>query len=386
MPTAVQIDRVAALRANPFFGSLPEGDLAQLAPLLREIRVAEGEFVVREGEVASEVFVIDEGEVQVLKRDTHDDQFHQIRRLGAGETIGEFALVAPGPRSASVRALCPTRLYVLDAAAVNGARDAHAALRAHLVQAIAQRLRETTDVTVRALSLQVAMGRFLTFIIVLLTLYAYVLSGITQIAAVVSSTTLVTLGVLAIIIGSALMMMRRLGYPLRFYGVTTDNWRPAVRESIALTVLACALVVALKWLVLHLGPGGAGKPLFDPYASLNLASVAPVAARTTLFIMAALYVLHAPLQEFLVRGCLQSPLQHFLADAGGRWAAILASNLIFSAFHLYISFGFAVLTFVPGLFWGWLYARHGTLTGVALSHAMLGVWAVFVVGIEGVVR
>ena len=33
---------------------------------------------------------------------------------------------------------------------------------------------------------------------------------------------------------------------------------------------------------------------------------------------------------------------------------------------------------------GWLYARHRTLVGVALSHALSGLWAVFVVGIEGV--
>ena len=41
--------------------------------------------------------------------------------------------------------------------------------------------------------------------------------------------------------------------------------------------------------------------------------------------------------------------------------------------------------FLPGLFWGWLYARHGTLIGVSVSHILLGLWTVFVVGIEGVV-
>ena len=100
--------------------------------------------------------------------------------------------------------------------------------------------------------------------------------------------------------------------------------------------------------------------------------------------MAVLYTFHAPFQEFVVRGCLQGSLQEFLRGTYRQSVAVVGSNLIFAAFHLYLSLGFAVLTFVPGLLWGWLYRRHGTLVGVALSHVLVGLWAVFVVGIEGV--
>ncbi|PON16315.1 hypothetical protein C2W62_19100 [Candidatus Entotheonella serta] len=42
---------------------------------------------------------------------------------------------------------------------------------------------------------------------------------------------------------------------------------------------------------------------------------------------------------------------------------------------------FSVATFFFGLFWGWLYARHGTLIGPIISHALLGFWALYILGI-----
>jgi CRP-like cAMP-binding protein len=376
-------DRLGILAANPFFGTLPEKDLLRIAPLLREVSVPPGDFLLREGERAAEVFIIDDGEVQILKRDPVDGRLQEISRLGPGESVGELALIDERPRSASVRALRLTRLYALSVSDVAEA-GAAAVIRSRLTQAVSRRLRHTNEVTAQALKLQLAMGRFLTFIIFLLSLYAYVLSGLSRFAAGRSSTTPMTLGLSILLIGASFVMMRRLGYPLSFYGLTTRGWRRAVVEGVLLTIPFCGLVVMLKWLLLRVAWGVADAPILDPFAALNMA-VIPGAGAGTLVLMATLYAIHAPLQEYLVRGTLQSPLQHFLGGAGGHWSPIIASNLIFSAFHLYLSFGFALVTFLPGLFWGWLYARHGTLVGVCVSHIILGLWTVFVVGIEGIV-
>ena len=374
-------DRLGLLAANPFFGALPETDLARIAPLLREVSIPSGDFLVREGDRAVEVFIIDDGEVQILKRQ-NDGHLQEISRLGPGQSVGELALIDQRPRSASARATRATRLYALSVADVADSGSA-AVLRTLLTEAVTRRLRDTNEVTAQALALQLAMGRFLTFVIFLLSLYAYVLSGLSRFAAQSSSTTPITLGLSVGMIAVSFMMMRRLGYPLAFYGLTTHNWRRAVIESVVFTIPLCAVVVALKWVLLRVAYEAAEKSVFEPFSALNMAAM-PDAGIGLLLVMAAIYAFHAPLQEFLVRGTLQSPLQQFLAGAGGHWSPIIASNLIFSAFHLYISFGFALATFLPGLFWGWLYHRHGTLVGVSVSHIMLGLWTVFVVGIEGV--
>jgi CRP-like cAMP-binding protein len=376
-------NRLGILAANPFFGTLPQTDLARIAPLLREVSVPPGDFLLREGERAVEVYIIDDGEVQVLKRHPSDGRMQEISRLGPGQSVGELALIDEAPRSASVRAVRATRLYALSISDV-AETSAGAVIRTRLTQALAHRLRDTNELTVQALALQLAMGRFLTFVIFLLSLYAYVLSGLSRFAAASGSTTPITLGLSIGLIVVSFVMMRRLGYPLAFYGLTTRGWRRAVLEGVVLTIPLCGVVVVLKWLLMRVAWGVSDAPIFDPFAALNMAA-SPTAGAGTLLVMATIYALHAPLQEYLVRGTLQSPLQQFLGGTGGHWSPIIASNLIFSAFHLYISFGFALVTFLPGLFWGWLYARHGTLIGVSVSHILLGLWTVFVVGIEGVV-
>ena len=181
---------------------------------------------------------------------------------------------------------------------------------------------------------------------------------------------------------TVLNFVRRLGFPVGFYGLTLAGWRRAVAESLAATFAVCALVVALKWSLVRAGVSP-GHALFEPSAAINAATAAQRPVGLWLA-MAILYTVHAPFQEFIVRGCLQGALQEFLRGTYGQSVAVIGSNLIFSAFHLYLSLGFAVVTFVPGLLWGWLYRRHGTLVGVAVSHVLVGLWAVFVVGIEGV--
>ena len=95
--------------------------------------------------------------------------------------------------------------------------------------------------------------------------------------------------------------------------------------------------------------------------------------------LAAAYVVFAPLQELIYRGGVQGSLSHFLTGPRREWLAIVGANIIFSAAHLYVSPGLAVMAFVAGLFWGWLYARQGTLVGVSVSHVLLGFWAFEVV-------
>jgi membrane protease YdiL (CAAX protease family) len=49
--------------------------------------------------------------------------------------------------------------------------------------------------------------------------------------------------------------------------------------------------------------------------------------------------------------------------------------------HLHMSFLFATLAFLPGLFWGWLFSRRRNLVGVTLSHAVVGGYVFFILGV-----
>ena len=139
-----------------------------------------------------------------------------------------------------------------------------------------------------------------------------------------------------------------------------------------------AATTVLKIVLVRTVPSLRGVPVFwlggllDPTASSSDAWFA--------FAMSLAYVSMVPLQEFIARGALQSPLQRFLVGPHATNLAIVIANSIFSAAHLYLSTPFALIALVPGLLWGWLYARHGTLVAPIVSHALIGWWTLFVLG------
>ena len=60
--------------------------------------------------------------------------------------------------------------------------------------------------------------------------------------------------------------------------------------------------------------------------------------------------------------------------------SLVLANALFAAIHSHISPWTVLMVFVPGLVWGVLYARHRSLLGVAVSHAIVGIWTMRVLG------
>jgi len=94
------------------------------------------------------------------------------------------------------------------------------------------------------------------------------------------------------------------------------------------------------------------------------------------------YSIFAPLQEFLVRGCLQGSLERFLVYKHTALMSIILANLMFGMFHLFISFYVSLVAMIGGFAWGFLYHRHKTLVGISMSHVILGVSAFNIIGFQ----
>ncbi len=86
-----------------------------------------------------------------------------------------------------------------------------------------------------------------------------------------------------------------------------------------------------------------------------------------------LYLVFAPVQEFLTRGVFQSAIERILTGPHATRMAIITTSLLFSAVHTTFSLPFALVSLFASLYWGHLFARYRTLAGPALSHVMLGV-------------
>lgn len=78
--------------------------IASLADL---IELPEGKTLIKEGEFGSEFFVLVDGTVRVSRGE------RKLRDLAAGDWVGEIALIANVPRTATVVTTSPLRALVL---------------------------------------------------------------------------------------------------------------------------------------------------------------------------------------------------------------------------------------------------------------------------------
>jgi hypothetical protein len=101
-------DAVGLLGLIPIFAPLDLPTLERLARALVPLQVPAGEVVIRQGDPGDRYYVIREGELEV----SADGRL--LRTLVAGEGFGEIALLREVPRTSSVIARTPVRLFALD--------------------------------------------------------------------------------------------------------------------------------------------------------------------------------------------------------------------------------------------------------------------------------
>lgn len=90
--------------ALPLLDALPEEDRREVMRLARRRRFARNEVVFHEGDPGDTLHLIVHGHVAV-RTTTPLGDVAMLRILGAGQIFGELALLAPGPRIATIAAL-----------------------------------------------------------------------------------------------------------------------------------------------------------------------------------------------------------------------------------------------------------------------------------------
>jgi CRP/FNR family cyclic AMP-dependent transcriptional regulator len=95
------------LASIPLFERCSDKELSHLAGLCTQVDIPVGGTLTRQGEVGQEFFVLVSGTAEVA-RDGH------VRdTIGAGDHVGELALLDHAPRSATVTATSPISAVVL---------------------------------------------------------------------------------------------------------------------------------------------------------------------------------------------------------------------------------------------------------------------------------
>ena len=99
--------KVDLISRVPLFARCSKKELRLIANLADQIEWPEGKMVIKEGRPGSEFFILIDGTASVSQGGG------KVRDLGAGEWVGEIALVANVPRTATVVTSSPVRALVL---------------------------------------------------------------------------------------------------------------------------------------------------------------------------------------------------------------------------------------------------------------------------------
>ena len=379
-------------RRHPIFDGIPDDDLRKVLPFFRVVFTQSGQTLIEEGlDHGTDLYLILEGKLEVMKRtDTpssvDDHRFPEqfvIAQINAGDSIGELSFVKGEGRSASVKSLTNAMLLglsPLDLLRLEGQNPGMSSrIMKNMVGYVGDRLKRTSDNEVRALKLELQnsieksnANLFFSYVICLLCVYNVTLRLTATYATDVNGSSLVSALIVIVFSGVLYLMTRKSRLPLRKYGLTMRNWRPAVKESLAWSAIVIVGLIAAKWTLIHTVERYKDLTLFD----FDL-------GRRYIVFNFLLYGLHCPIQEFVARGVLQSSLSRFFTSGNTTLRAILVSNALFSAVHIHVMSGLlAIVVFVPGLLWGWLYSRHPTLIGVSISHLLIGWTALFFLNFE----
>jgi CRP/FNR family cyclic AMP-dependent transcriptional regulator len=128
--------KVESLKRAPLFADLSRKDLVELARLTDTVEVPSGKVLCKEGDPGREFFVLVEGEVKVARKG------RQVATLGAGDFVGEISLVDPAPRTATVTARTPLRLFVLTPRDFHQMLDQNPKVERKIMRALARRVLE----------------------------------------------------------------------------------------------------------------------------------------------------------------------------------------------------------------------------------------------------
>ena len=126
------VERLGALE---LFRRCSKKDLEALAAIVNEVAVPAGAVLCDQGRVAEDSFVVIEGEAEVrVGGDV-------VATAGPGDPIGEMALLDHLPRSATVTARTPMRLYAISASRFDELLSSTAIARG-LLEHLSLRVRE----------------------------------------------------------------------------------------------------------------------------------------------------------------------------------------------------------------------------------------------------
>lgn len=130
--------KLELLKRTPLLADLSKRDIEEVGRLADEVDVRAGRVLLKEGDPGREFFVIIDGQIAITKEGRH------LRTMGAGEFLGDIALVVERPRTATATAVTDSRLLVVGHREFHSLMEQFPSIRVSVLESIALRLRDLT--------------------------------------------------------------------------------------------------------------------------------------------------------------------------------------------------------------------------------------------------
>lgn len=352
--------------ASPIFEGLTQEDVIKIQQVGSHIDVAPHVDIIKEGETSEGFFIILNGKVDVLKRgeqQQNSSQFH-LTTLSEGSIGGEISFVDNQPGSATLRTITPTRLlWITQKSLLRIPKETLNRFVRNIAKFSLNRLKSFNHEYLTALQatfdLMQKRRLFGELFIVLLSLFSLV--SITEyivkmlnfnITSTASSMTRIL-----IIISPCIYWILKNKIPLRNFGISRENWKISFFEGMGL-----GLVLGISGMFID--------SFYDKATFQDVFFKFVKNFDLGIWILA--YALSSFIQEFFLRGVLQTSIQEFLNDQNGYYS-VFVTSIGFAGVHVHKGWFFAVLAFLGGCCLGFFYLRRPNLIGVSTCHFIMGI-------------
>jgi len=350
-----------------FFGqNIDESTINDITKNIITRNYDRGDFLVREGEAGEEMFIIQSGSAEVLI-----NKDGAINVLNRNDYFGELALLSDEPRKASVVALEPMAVFVINSEIFGQLIAKFPAITKLLMDRLYARQKEDfiligkkNEMLEESIHMRKITTRFFSMALLILCFYTFGLFLAEQLfiggtganedqAFIITRIVEVTALVFLLVTG------KKMGFSLQDFGLTLKNAKRSFSEGLLITAGILLIMVAVKFCLVQLGNTFLGDTIFSGTHHLY---------RYDFYT----YIVVAFLQEFIARGIFQSTLRRLMDGKNAGLKAIFLCSIIFGVMHLHISLSLALASILFSFIWGLMYDRHKTIIGVSISHLLIG--------------
>ncbi len=339
------------LKKYPIADKLKEDELEKISQLMTIERYKAGELLTKQDSLANDLLFLDEGVVRAIKKDGKRQLV--LHEITSPSIIGEMAFINEKKRTADVVAQSDVTVIKLKKEALNTVESELLKYKfmISLSQITIDRLDTGSKKMLEEVYLRTRFAKTVILLIAAIGLMNFIVAFNKVLQEYVPYGVIATMGYLVAGV-IAFYIVKVVERPLSCFGLNLYKWKRSLLEGIIIGLLLLFI--------------------FDFVWERQLWHEISV----VISLGGARYLFSCIMQEFLIRGLLQTSMQEFYQDSKG-YLSILIVSFVTTLYHMHLGLLTTLLSFVMSVFLGFIYLRHKNLIGVVVIHFSIGTIAYF---------